>query len=235
MNQKSHISQVEPRNRRKSSMYILSSCLHLLSLLLPDWTHCQHPVKSRHHVTCTIQHLSFQNTPNNLHNFVHSLLAVFRHIQMYHNANASDVDSFSTCGDGPKGQPQRKWKANWQGQNANIGYKLMLVIGLGLNEGIHLGTDPWTQMDIQCLQYQGWEGMGTIYDIIFFDLVSICHFSQFQQMWPCRRSRCFAFQERWVAFDSYMWQMFDKTHDQMNNWRWDKAQTFGHEIDRSNQ
>jgi hypothetical protein len=59
-------------------------------------------------VTCTKQHLSFQNTLNNLHNFVLSLWASFRYMQLYHNANVSDVDSLSTHSDGTKGQQQRK-------------------------------------------------------------------------------------------------------------------------------
>jgi hypothetical protein len=29
--------------------------------------------------------------------------------------------------------------------------------------------------------------------------------------------------------------MFDKTHDQMNNWRWDNPRAFGDQVDRSNQ
>jgi len=31
-----------------------------------------------------------------------------------------------------------------------------------------------------------------------------------------------------------MEQMFDKTRDQMNNWRWDNPHTFGKQVDRSN-
>jgi len=92
-------------NRRNWSIYIPSSRLHLDSLFLPYLTHCQHPQLSRHHVTCTKQRLSFQNTPCNLHNFVRSLWARFRYMQLYCNANASDVDSFSTHSDGTKWQP----------------------------------------------------------------------------------------------------------------------------------
>jgi len=92
---------------------LFSSGLHLHSLFLPYWTHRQHPELSRHHVTCTKQRLSFQNTPNNLHNFVYSLWACFRCVQLYHNANALDVDSFSTRSDGTKGQPQRKGEGDY--------------------------------------------------------------------------------------------------------------------------
>jgi hypothetical protein len=72
------------------------------------------------------------------------------------------------------------------------------------------------------------------YDIIFLDPVTTRHFSQFQLMWPHRRSRSSPFQEWWAAFRTYMGQMFDKTHDQMNNWRWDNPHAFGDVVDRSN-
>jgi len=54
------------------------------------------------------QCLSFQNTPDNLHNFVIPLWASFLYLQLYHNANAWDVDSFSTPCDGTKWQQQSK-------------------------------------------------------------------------------------------------------------------------------
>jgi len=72
----------------------------------------QHPELSQHHMTCTKQHLLFQNTPDNLHNFVLSLWASFRYVQLNHNANALDVDSFSTRSDGTKRQPQRIGEGN---------------------------------------------------------------------------------------------------------------------------
>ena len=53
-------------------------------------------------------------------------------------------------------------------------------------------------------------------------------------MWPHRRSRSSPFQEWWVAFHSYMGQMFDKTRDQMNNWSWDIPCAFGNQVNRSN-
>jgi len=56
-----------------------------------------------------------------------------------------------------------------------------------------------------------------LHDIIFLDPVTTRHFSQFQLMWPHRRSRSSPFREWWAAFCSYMGQMFDKTHDQMNS------------------
>src|SRR5882757_7748466 len=72
------------------------------------------------------------------------------------------------------------------------------------------------------------------YDIIFLDPVTTCHFSQFQLMWPHRRSRSSPLREWWAAFRSYMGQMFDKTRDQMNNWRWDNPRAFGDQVDGSN-
>jgi len=72
------------------------------------------------------------------------------------------------------------------------------------------------------------------YDIIFLDPVKTRHFSQFQLMWPHRRSRSSPFREWWAAFRSYMGQMFDKTHDQMNHWRCDNPRAFGNQVNRSN-
>ena len=73
-----------------------------------------------------------------------------------------------------------------------------------------------------------------LYDIIFLDPVTTRHFSQFQLMWPHRKGRRSPFLEWWAAFRSYRGQMFDKTHDQMNNWRWDNPRAFGDQVDRSN-
>jgi hypothetical protein len=72
------------------------------------------------------------------------------------------------------------------------------------------------------------------YDIIFLDPVMTRHFSQFQLMWPHPRGRSSPFREWWAAFRSYMGQIFDKTCDQMNNWRWDNPRAFGDKVNRSN-
>jgi hypothetical protein len=72
------------------------------------------------------------------------------------------------------------------------------------------------------------------YDIIFLDPVTTHHFSQFQVMWPHHRSRSSPFWDWWAVFRSYMGQMFDKTCDQMNNWRWDNPRAFEDEVDHSN-
>jgi hypothetical protein len=72
------------------------------------------------------------------------------------------------------------------------------------------------------------------YDIIILHPVTTRHYLQFHLRWPQRRSRSSPFREWWAAFRSYMGQMFDKTHDEMNNWRWDNPCAFGDQVDRSN-
>jgi len=71
-------------------------------------------------------------------------------------------------------------------------------------------------------------------DIIFLDPVTTHHFSQLQLMWQDHRSRCPPCREWWVAFRSSMGQMFDKTCNQMNNWRWDNPHVFGDQVYHSN-
>jgi len=155
--------QVEPRNRRNSSIYIPSSRLHLHFVFILYQTHHLDLELSRQHVTCTKQQSSFQNTPNDLHNFGLSLWVSFCYIHLYHNANTSGVDSFPTRSDGTKGQPQRKRDGNCYGKNADIGYKSMPVVGSGLSQRIHLGTHLWTHTDIQYLRRQGSEGMESLF------------------------------------------------------------------------
>jgi hypothetical protein len=77
---------------------------------------------------------------------------------------------------------------------------------------------------------RAWE---VFYNIIFLDPVTTRHFSEFQLMWPHRRTRSSPVREWWAAFRSYMSQMFDKTHDHMNNWRWDHPHAFGDQVNRS--
>jgi len=67
-------------------------------------------------------------------------------MELYHNANSMDVDSFSTHSDGTGGQQQRKGERS--GKNADIGYKSTLVVGSGPYKGIHLGSHPYTDTDI---------------------------------------------------------------------------------------
>jgi hypothetical protein len=49
-----------------------------------------------------------------------------------------------------------------------------------------------------------------------------------------RRSTSSAVWDWWAAFCSYMGQMFDKTCDKMNNWRWDNPRALGDQVGRSN-
>jgi hypothetical protein len=70
-------------------------------------------------------------------------------MQLYHNPNASDVDSFLAQGNRNPAQPQRKGVGC--GKNADIGYKSMPVIKLCPYKMIHLVTHLWTSSDIQCL------------------------------------------------------------------------------------
>jgi len=79
-------------------------------------------------MTCTEQHLSFQNTPDNTLNVAHSPWDSFPCVQMYHNADASDVDSFSTHRVGTKAQPERSADGNCYGNNADVSYKLRPVV-----------------------------------------------------------------------------------------------------------
>jgi len=72
------------------------------------------------------------------------------------------------------------------------------------------------------------------YDIIFLDSVTTHHFSPFQWIWLQCRSRSSPFREWWAAFPSYMGQMFDKTHHQMNNWRWDNPRAFADQVNCCN-
>lgn len=96
INQHYHISQVQPRNRRNSSICFSSSRLTLHSLSLLYWKHHQHPELSRHYATWTKYGVSFQNTPDNIHNFLSFTSAAFCYMQLYCNANDWNVDSFST-------------------------------------------------------------------------------------------------------------------------------------------
>ena len=72
------------------------------------------------------------------------------------------------------------------------------------------------------------------HDTSFLDPVTTRHFSQFQRMWPHRRSRSSPIREWWPAFRTSIGQIFDKTHDQMNIGRWDNPSAFGDQVDCSN-
>jgi len=89
----------------------------------------------------------------------------------------------------------------------------------------------WIYNHCSVIDERAWD---VVYDIIFLDPVTTHHFSQFQLMWPHRSSRSSPFREWWAAFHSYMGQLFDKTLDQMNNWRWDNPCAFRNQVDCSN-
>jgi len=72
------------------------------------------------------------------------------------------------------------------------------------------------------------------HDTIFLDPVTTGHFLQFHLMWRNHRSRSLHFREWWVAFRSYLGQMFNKYHHQMNNWEWDNPRAFRDQVDLSN-
>jgi len=152
-------------NCRNSSIYIPSSRLHCQSLFLPHLTHRHHPQLSWHHVTCIKQGLSFQNTLDNLHNFVRSHCSCFPYMQLYHNAIASDVDSFSTHSDGATGQLHRKEEGNGEGENTDIGYESTTVVASGPYKGIHLGIHSWTHTDLQCSRASRMRWPGTSFMI----------------------------------------------------------------------
>ena len=153
-------------------------------------------------------------------------------MQLYHNANVSDVDSFSTYSDGTKGQQQRKGEG--YGKDGHIGCKSTLVVGSGPFKGIHLGTHRGLIRIHTVCGIMVERPRDLFHDIILLDPVTTSHLSQFQLMWPHRRSRSSPFWEWWAAFRSYMGKMLDKTRDQMNSWRWDNPRGFGDQVDRSN-
>ena len=106
-------SQVEPWTKKSPELeYIYPFFPSTSPFSFPPVLYTPTASWSRHHVTCPKQCLSFQNTPDNLYNFVCSFWASVHYVRLYHNANASDVDSFSTRSDGTNGQPQRKGECN---------------------------------------------------------------------------------------------------------------------------
>jgi len=73
------------------------------------------------------------------------------------------------------------------------------------------------------------------YDIIFLDLVTTRHISQFQLMWPHRRSKTSPLLEWWAAFHTYMGEMCVKPSNQRNNSRLENPWAFGDQVKLSNQ
>jgi len=72
------------------------------------------------------------------------------------------------------------------------------------------------------------------YDIIFLHPVPTLHFSHFQLRLLHRVRRSSPFQQWWADFRRYMGQMYDKTWDQMNIWRWNYPCAFGDQVDHFN-
>jgi len=60
------------------------------------------------------------------------------------------------------------------------------------------------------------------------------HLSQSQVMGPQHGSRSSPFRQWWDAIRSYMEQMFDKTRDQVNNWRCNNPHALADQVNRSN-
>jgi len=132
----------------------------------------------------------------------------------------------------PKGSHKGNGKARAKMTTSVINWRLSLVRDhtmVLISEHICGLKQIYTACGIE--DARAWD---IFYDIIFLDPVTTHHFSQFQLMWPHRRSRSFPFRKWWAASCSYMWQMLDETRNQMNNWRWDNPHAFGDQLDRSN-
>jgi hypothetical protein len=119
-------------------------------------------------------------------------------MQLYHNTNVSDVDSFSIHIDGTKGQQQGKGKARVKMPTSVINRSLSLdrnrIQGF-ISEHIRGLIRIYNVCSVK--DERAWD---LVYDIIFLDPVTTRHFSQFELMWPHRRSRSSPFREWWAAF-----------------------------------
>jgi len=132
----------------------------------------------------------------------------------------------------PKGSSKGKWKDRAKMLTTVINRRLLLdrdCIKGFISEQICGHVHMYNVCGV--MNERAWD---LFYDIIFLDPVTTRHFSQFQLMWPHQKSRSSPSQESWAAFRSYMRQMFDKTCDQMNIWRWDNPHAFGDQVDGSN-
>ena len=146
-------------------------------------------------MTCTNQHLWFQNTPHNLQNFVHSIGASLCYMQQHCNPNASDVNSFSTHSNHPKGRTQSRVEGHCEGKYDDV----------SLNQRLSFDRDR-----IQGFIWEHIRGhirianVGRVnderardlpHDIILLNPVTTCHFQPFQVMSLRHRSRCSLFRE----------------------------------------
>jgi hypothetical protein len=181
-------------------------------------------------VTCTKQCLSFQNTPDNLPNFVLSLWASFRYnciititIRMYIHFQLTAI-----APKGSKGKGKARAKMPTSVINRHLSLDRDCIKGF-ISEHIRGLIRIYNVSGVK--DERAWD---LFYDMFFLDPVTTRHISQFQLMWPHRLSRSSPFWEWWAAFRSYMGQMFDKTRDQMNNCRWDNPCGLGDQVDHSN-
>jgi hypothetical protein len=81
-------------------------------------------------------------------------MASVHDVQLYYNANASDVDLFSIRSDVINWQQQRIQTVNFLGKYADIRNKSMLVIASQPYQALHGGIHHLTQTDMQCLWSQ---------------------------------------------------------------------------------
>jgi len=111
----------------------------------------------------------------------------------------------------PEGSHKGKGKARSKMPTSVMNRRLSLdrdrIKGV-ISEHIHGLTRIYNVCDVK--DERAWD---IIYGIIFLDPVRTGHFSQFQLMWPHRRSRSSPFREWWAAFRTYMGQMSDKTRE----------------------
>ena len=131
----------------------------------------------------------------------------------------------------PKGSSKGKGKARAKMPTSGINRRLSFdqdSINGFISEHIHGLIRIYNVCGVK--DERAWD---LFYDIIFLDPDTTRHISQFQLMWPHRRTRSSPLREGWAAFRSSMGQMMDSTHNQMSNWRWDTPRSFGDQVDHS--
>jgi hypothetical protein len=117
----------------------------------------------------------------------------------------------------PNGRSRGKGKARAKMLTSVINRQLLL--DLARIKGFiseHIRGLQWISNICSVKDERAWD---LFQEIIILDPVTTHHFSQFQLMWPDSRSRSSHFREWWASSQSYTGQLFDKTPDQMNNWR----------------
>ena len=155
-------------------------------------------------------------------------------MQLYHNANASDVDSLQLSAMAPKGIRNGKGKATARAKlmTSAINYRLSLIRdhikGCISDHNCRL---IWIYNVCGVKDERAWDHF---YDIFFLDPVMTRHISQFHLMWPHLRSRSPPFREWLAACRSFLGQMFNKTRDQMNNCRWGNPCALQDQVNHSN-